>query len=164
VARAKVEQLFLVEHIIHRLVGWRAVKSIPAYLAEMAGRNRNPLQPDAKQIPTYGDVQGVVPSKAFADREKAEAHCAALNDAAWGGINPFHFGGSVMAWTSLDEGRLRDWMLDHGLEPPGAKRSKPDAWRRWYDGLHDKLNGVQRRAIREALDRVVFYRVTELTA
>jgi hypothetical protein len=140
-ARNKVESIFLVERLL-----WQ--NSYPFSL---------------RKDPMYGRSEGVVPVKAFLDRPSADEARVALDEAAWRGINPFRYGNKVRDWTSFDEGRLRDWLLDHGLEPPSGKKPTVDGWRKWYDQVSDDLDDLQRRAIRQGLDRVVFYQVTELS-
>lgn len=155
----KIERLYLVEWLCWGYAGIRNIKNPPPYLQGKARKNRFT---GALLLARYQKKRGAVPVKAFLDRATAEAHSEKANDAAWEGINPFHFGSKLADWTSLDLGRLRDWMLDLGLQPPDGKFSA-DKWQRWYDRVHDQLDEVQRRAIRQGLDRVQFYQVSELT-
>jgi hypothetical protein len=158
-AGRKKEPLFLVERVVWAFVGMRDVKAIPTSLAKMA--RANPFS-GGRSLPLFGRGEGRIPLRAFRDREAAGQHREELEGAAWVGINPFHYGGQVRDWTGFDEGRLRDWLLDHGLDPPAGKKVTPDRWRGWYDEIHDTLDDLQRRAIRQAMDRVVFYQVSEL--
>jgi hypothetical protein len=158
-ARRKKDRLYLVERVVWNFIGMREVKVVPTYLAQMA--KLNPLT-SGRSLPVFGRGEGLVPVKAFRDRADADALRDNLDQAAWAGINPFHYGSQVRDWSSFDEGRLRDWLLDHGLEPPAGKKVTPTRWREWYDQRHEALDEFQRRAIRQGLDRVVFYQVSEL--
>ena len=110
----------------------------------------------------YLRLPGAAPVRAFLHHDKAEAKCRALDEKAWAGINPFHYGDKLADWTSLDAGRLRDWMLDLGLEPPKGKFDV-NRWRAWYDEVLPGLDAAQLAKVREALDRLRFYRVSEIT-
>jgi hypothetical protein len=158
VARRKVERLYLVERVLWEVTGTRRVRKIPPYLEGQA--RPNPFT-GKKFLPVYRRG-GQVPTRAYLSRENGEEDCRARNDAAWEGINPFHYGQKVADWSSFDQGRLRDWLLDHGLEPPAGKLGV-DKWRGWYDGVQGALDDLQRRAIRQGLDRIVFFQVSELT-
>ena len=54
-------------------------------------------------------------------------------------------------------------MLDIGLEPPLGKFDRK-RWRKWYDVASASVTEYQKLEVRRALDRLHFYRVTELTA
>jgi hypothetical protein len=59
--------------------------------------------------------------------------------------------------SSLDEGRLRDWMLDVGLAPP----EDASAWARWWAKAGAALSEFQRERVWAACDRVRFHEVVE---
>jgi hypothetical protein len=136
-ARRKIDRLYLVERL-----QWLG----------------NPFVPDA----FFARAAGAVPVTAFLDRDKAEARCRTLDDEKWAGINPFRYGSRLEDWTSLDAGRLRDWMLDLGLEPPPGP-FRVARWRKWYDKVLPSLDEAQRARIREGLDRLRFFQVSEVT-
>jgi hypothetical protein len=102
-------------------------------------------------------LPGSVRVATFADADAAESERRRLEGEAQAVINPFRCGSSLTEQTSLDEGRLCDWLLDHGLTPPAAEGRD---WVRWYEGLA-VLDDYQRARIWEALDRVRFYEVVE---
>jgi hypothetical protein len=95
----------------------------------------------------------------FKDRAKAEADCARREEEMRHQCNPFACGGPLCYQTSLDEGRLRDWMLDVGLTPPGTDAK--GGWRAWWDENHAAMSEIQRAKVWEALDLVRFFRVSE---
>jgi hypothetical protein len=158
-ARRKREPLYLVERVVWNFIGMREVKVVPTYLARMV--SLNPFS-TSRSLPVFGRGEGLIPVKGFRDRADADELRDNLDKAAWAGINPFHFGSQVRDWTTFDEGRLRDWLLDQSLDPPAGKKVTPTRWREWYDQQHEALDEFQRRAIRQGLDRVVFFQVTEL--
>jgi hypothetical protein len=160
--RRQLQQLFLVERLIWNTVGDRPTKVIPEYLTGQA--KFNPYKPGAMVLTVFRASEARVPIKAYIDRTKSEEACRALDDEHFAKVNPFDHGSRVKDWSSFDEGRLRDFLLDHGLEPPEVKKFNANTWRRWYDSIQGSLDAVQRRAIREAMDRVIFYQVSELTA
>jgi hypothetical protein len=111
----------------------------------------------------YCRVMGIVPLKAYTDEGKAEADCRKRDLKVWAKINPFLYGSKLDELTSFDGGRLRDWFLDAGLEPPPGRFSL-DKWRSWYDTILPKLTELQRLKVRDAFDNLLFFRVSELTA
>jgi hypothetical protein len=102
-------------------------------------------------------LPGSVRVATFADAGAAEAQRQRLEAEARAVINPFRCGSFLAEQTSLDEGRLCDWLLDHGLTPPAPEARD---WVRWYESLPG-LDDYQRHSIWEALDRVRFYEVVE---
>jgi hypothetical protein len=92
----------------------------------------------------------------FEDQEEAEADCLRREQEARQQINPFTCGGSMHERSGLDEPRLRDWILDAGLEPP-----EEADWARWWDERSPTMTGIQRTRIWEALDKVRFFRVRQ---
>jgi Spy/CpxP family protein refolding chaperone len=86
---------------------------------------------------------------ASADRDRREA-------AARAAVNPFHCGPAVHYWTTLDEPRLRDWLLDHDIPPPAD-----GDWAAWWDD--QPLTDDQRAGVWAALDRLTFFTVAERT-
>jgi hypothetical protein len=93
----------------------------------------------------------------FDTPEDAEADCRRREEEARKGRSPFACGTALCYQTSLDEGRLRDWLLDAGLEPPEAGTP----WRQWWDEAEPNMTEVQRSRVWEALDKVRFFRVAE---
>jgi hypothetical protein len=95
----------------------------------------------------------------FDDLDAAETDCRCREEEARRDVNPFACGGPLCYQTSLDEGRLHDWVLDLGLEPPepGTKAG----WRTWWDKHHKSMTDLQKAKIWEALDKVRFFRVVE---
>ena len=105
--------------------------------------------------------EGAEPLRAFLDAGRAEEYCRQHEEAAWKGLNPFTCGTKLAERTSLDGGRLRDWMLDIGLEPPAGKFNGAQ-WRQWFARVQATLTPVQKFKVREGLDRVHFFRVVEV--
>ncbi len=67
----------------------------------------------------------------FASRADAEADAFQRELAAWSqpGFDPFAFdAGCLFYLTSLPADVLRDWLLDHGVDPPGPF----DPWPAWH--------------------------------
>lgn len=65
------------------------------------------------------------------DHESAAADAARREAEAWTALkfNPFGYdAGCLFYLTSLPDGVLRDWFLDHGVDPPGPGV----AWADWY--------------------------------
>jgi hypothetical protein len=155
----KISRLFLVERLCWAVTGCDFVKAIPAYVRDV---QLDPSRKGQLWIPLYRRLEGAAPVKAFLDEGKAEACCRRMEEEAWARINPFRHGDRPEQWTTFDAGRLRDWLLDAGLEPPAGKLNVK-AWRGWYDRARDGLTELQRLRLREALDRVRFYQVSELT-
>src|SRR5262249_55676799 len=75
-------------------------------------------------------------------------------------VDPFGCGAAFCYLTSLDEGRLGDWVQDAGLTAP----EKPglEAWRKWWTDREPQMNELQREKAWEALDKVRFFRVVEV--
>jgi hypothetical protein len=101
----------------------------------------------------------------FPDADAAEQERKLREGEARDGVNPFRCGTSLADRTSLDEGRLCDWLLDHGLEPPekpvGRRTISPEAWAAWWDEESDFWDDHQRDKVWEALDRVRFHEVVQ---
>ena len=55
-------------------------------------------------------------------------------------------------------------MLDIGLEPPLLDKFDAARWRTWYDVASATATELQKLEVRQALDHLHFFRVTELTA
>jgi hypothetical protein len=98
----------------------------------------------------------------FDDADAAEADCRRREAEARAAANPFAYGGPALHYqTSFDEGRLRDWLLDAGLEPPGKGGA---AWRAWWDRHSPSMTELQRARVWQALDKIRFFRVVEGSA
>ena len=96
------------------------------------------------------------PGQVAADADSWSREYRAL---AW--VNPFTCGEAVHHWSSLDEPRLRDWLMDRGVTPPDAKADGKTDWAAWWEMGRKKLSEEKRAAVWEALDKVRFYAVAE---
>ncbi len=104
--------------------------------------------------------EGGLPVRAFRDYARAEAFRREQEESRRSGTNPFRYGWNMVARTSLDEGRLRDWLLDAGLTPPGREGElKPKkvraAWRAWWKKLSSRLKEKEQLAIAQALSKAL---------
>src|SRR4051812_27482061 len=114
---AKHDRVFLVEKTLGGVNDAHSHKGTLPHLETMT----RPDEGGKGYVVVYTFVpRGILPVKAFLEADRAEAFCKEREDEAWEGINPFRFG-SGADWTNLDAGRLRDLMLDIGLEPPMGK-------------------------------------------
>jgi hypothetical protein len=112
-----------------------------------------------REIVVYhrGDDEGGEPVRAFRDYAQAEQFRREQEQGRRSRTNPFRYGGLVSQWTSLDEGRLRDWLLDAGLTPPGHQGEERPAvvkraWARWWKKHRDKLTDEARAGLARALN------------
>jgi hypothetical protein len=111
------------------------------------------------EIVTYQrnpDESGL-PVRAFRDPARAEAFRREQEQAKRAATNPFRYGWNLDARTSLDPGRLRDWLLDAGLTPPGTDGEEEPgrilaAWQRWWRRLRGRLADTDRVAIAKAVN------------
>jgi hypothetical protein len=93
--------------------------------------------------------------EAEADRRRREAEAREQ-------VNPFLCGGPALyQQTSLDEGRLHDWLLDAGLTPPRLLKGRPADWAAWWRQSHGEMTALQREKVWDALDKVRFFEVVE---
>jgi hypothetical protein len=121
--------------------------------------------------------------QAFANREAAEAFRA---DRERGlpvppvDFNPLRYVRDLGRVTSLDEPRLRDWLMDAGLTPPEPpaprlptvldavlhwfRPAAPDHsyWEAWWDDQSPRWTDSQRQHVWQALDRVPRFAVVEV--
>lgn len=97
---------------------------------------------------------------AAADRGRREA------DARAAAGNPFRHGGpSLFYQTSLPGPVLYDWVLDRGIDPPAAGPDAPHAaWVEWWDGFGHHLTPDQQAGVWEALDKLRFFDVREVSS
>ncbi len=96
---------------------------------------------------------------ARAERDRAEREGQVR-----GQVNPFLCAGEALSYQArFDEGRLCDWVLDAGLEPPPAGK-KGRNWAKWYVQSADHWTDYQRGKVWEALDKVCFFEVVERPA
>jgi hypothetical protein len=110
-------------------------------------------------------LPAAVPVATFPDLASARSECRRLEERARRGANPFDLGGPALFYqTSLDAGRLHDWLLDHGVPPPAGPEAGHAEWRSWWAARHKRLSKQQREAVWEALDKARFFEVTEQTA
>ena len=97
----------------------------------------------------------------FATFEEAEAERAKLEAKIRAKVNPFAYGEAVHHWTYLDEPRLRDWLMDHGIDPPEPKPNGTSDWSAWWKKNQKQLGAEKCAAVWEILDKVRFYDVKE---
>lgn len=116
----------------------------------------------------YDQLALPVPVQTFLSRDKAEAHRAALDRKRRADVNPFRYGGfgdALADFTSLksrefNEGLCRVGLREIRFERNG--RTVDDSLSEWWELSSEDWTETQRRAIRQAMDRVVFYQVSEL--
>lgn len=115
--------------------------------------------PGERELVVYhrGTDEGGEPVRAFHDYARAEAFRREQEQARRDRTNPFRYGPDVQHWTSFDEGRLRDWLLDAGLTPPGHEgEEKPEvvarAWQEWWLKHREKLTDQQQAGLARALN------------
>lgn len=104
---------------------------------------------------------GEVAVASFATLEEAEAERAKREAEMREKVNPFECGGAVHYWTHLDEPRLRDWLLDRGIEPPAPKKDGTTNWAAWWKRARKKLPADEVAAVWEALDKVRYFAVRQ---
>jgi len=113
------------------------------------------------------------PVRAFTDYAKAVEHTRRLEYERRKLVNPFAPPGDsdymdlpapkLEQITSLDEGRLCDWIMDQGLEPPKGKGKKEKRdWEKWWNDHAKKWDEFTTAKVWEALDKVVFYAIVEM--
>ena len=105
----------------------------------------------------YRRSPGEVTLVSFATSDAADADRWARERRAREWVNPFECGEAVHHWTSLDEPRLRDWLMDRGIDPPAPGADGKTAWAKWWAKNHKRLGDEKRAAVWEVLDRVRFY-------
>jgi hypothetical protein len=104
---------------------------------------------------------GEVAVASFASFDEAETERAKREDEFRTRVNPFDCGIAVHYWTHLDEPRLRDWLMDHGIEPPAANKGGKTNWAAWWKKNQKTLGAEKRAAVWEVLDKVRFFAVCE---
>jgi hypothetical protein len=104
---------------------------------------------------------GEVAVVSFATFDEAERERARREEEFRKRVNPFECGGAVQYWTHLDEPRLRDWLMDHGIDPPSAKKDGTANWAAWWKKHRKQLGAEKRAAVWEILDKVRFFAVRE---
>ena len=101
-------------------------------------------------------LPGSVQLSSFDSEADALAEMARLEEQARRAVNPFACDGPGLHYqTSLDAGRLHDWLLDGGIDPPRLGES----WVGWWQRVKDGLDPIQWHHLWKALDRVVFHEV-----
>lgn len=106
-------------------------------------------QPGARDVASFDTFDA-----ADAERAKRENEVRKL-------VNPFACGAGVHFWTHLGEPQLRDWLMDHGIDPPKPAKGGATDWAGWWTKNHKKLSAEKRYAVWEALDKVRFFAVAE---
>jgi hypothetical protein len=104
---------------------------------------------------------GEVAVASFATFEEAEADRVGRETEYRKWVNPFECGAAVHYWTHLDEPRLRDWLMDHDITPPDAKKDGTTDWTKWWKKNQKKLGAEKCAAVWEVLDKVRFFAVSE---
>jgi hypothetical protein len=104
---------------------------------------------------------GDVALASFATFAEAEAERAKREEEVRKRINPFECGAAVHYWTHLDEPRLRDWLMDHGITLPDPNKDGATNWAAWWKKNQKKLGPEKRAAVWEVLDKVRFFSVRE---
>jgi hypothetical protein len=103
--------------------------------------------------------------QSFADADEADQDRLRREQATRLQVNPFICGGPALHYqTSLDEGRLCDWLLDTGLTPPEPNRKGRRDWPAWWKKSSPAFTAHQRDRVWEGLDRVRFFEVVERAA
>lgn len=137
-------------HFVVERLNWRTYE-VPGYKPKGRAKKKKgarALLPGAERVASFDDA------------DEADADCRRREAEARIDVNPFACGSAFCYLTSLDEGRLGDWVQDAGLTPPEAKGL--DAWRDWYDERESHFSELQRAKVWEALDKVRFFRVVEV--
>jgi hypothetical protein len=104
---------------------------------------------------------GEVAVASFATAEEAEAERARREAGMRAKVNPFACGPAAHYWTHLDEPRLRDWLMDRGIDPPEPKKDGTTNWADWWKRNQKKLGPAKRAAIWDVLDKVRFFAVRQ---
>ncbi len=99
----------------------------------------DPNAPGHFQIVVYHRQpnEGGLPVRAFRNYLSAERFRRECEHQQRRRTNPFRYGDRMEQWSSLDEGRFRDWLLDLGLTPPDHEgEENPQvvtrAWNNWW--------------------------------
>src|SRR5262245_60248717 len=135
------------QHFVIERLNWRPYEE-PGYQPSARARRKNGAM---ARLPGSERVAG------FDDIDEAEADCRRREEEGRQGVNPFACGGPLCYQSSLDEGRLRDWVIDAGLTPPPA--GEKGGWRRWWDEHQEGMTDLQKSRVWEALDKVRFFKV-----
>ena len=104
---------------------------------------------------------GGVTVASFPTLDAAETERARREEQARTSVNPFTCGSAVQYWSHLDEPRLRDWLMDHGIDPPKPGKDGKTNWAAWWKKNHKKLTPDNCSAVWEALHKVRFFAVRE---
>lgn len=95
----------------------------------------------------------------FATADEAEVDRRRREEEVRRVVNPFACGSALHYLTHLDEPRLRDWLMDYGIDPPEPKKNGNTDWADWWKKSHKKLSAEKVAAVWEALDKVRFFAV-----
>ncbi len=122
----------------------------------------NPDRPGSFELGVYvrGPDEGGLPVKVFTDLDRAEAFCREQEQARRARTNPFRYGWGMDSRTSLDEGRLRDWLLDAGLTPPGHEgEERPEvirkSWQAWWRQVRKGLTPQKQERLAQAVNNAL---------
>ncbi len=132
----------------------------------MAGKKETVYAVERLNWRRYGDgwarLAGTTRLQSFPTFAEAEADRRRREAAAREQVNPFLCGGPALHHqTSLDEGRLHDWLLDAGLTAPKLRKGRPADWAGWWRQARGGMTALQRERAWEALDKVRFFEVVE---
>lgn len=106
-------------------------------------------------------LPGETPVASFATIDEADADCRTREEAVRKVVNPFFCADMLHYLTHFDEPRLRDWLMDHGIDPPQPQPDGATDWAAWWKKNHKKLSADKRAAVWEALGKVRFFTIAE---
>jgi hypothetical protein len=111
---------------------------------------------------TFVRLPGESRVASFDEADPAEAFCRTREEEARAVVNPFAGLLCVPSdATSMPEGVLCDWLIDHGIDPPRPGEDGQTDWAGWWSAQFPGWTTEQKAAAWRALDRVRFFRVVE---
>jgi hypothetical protein len=109
----------------------------------------------------YVRLPGTTALSTHAGQAGAEAACRKYEATVRQAVSPFRCGLALHEQTSLDEGRLSDWLLDAGLTPPEPSGDGHCDWAGWWEDQQEGLSELERDKVWQGLDRLCFATVVE---